>query len=113
MNLPEFTPEIHVWKGEGTWIHIRECARDYKDRAQMCPQLNAIDVTVLTFERLYLVPGLGTFGPEVNCPYAPTTPPIHCTTISRFLCIFFPQMAPQYFWSTIHQKIWPSPGTRV
>jgi len=46
-----------------------------------------------------------------NCPYAPTTPPIHFTTISWFLSNFFPRMAPQLFWYTIHQGIWPSPGT--
>jgi len=51
------------------------------------------------------------FGPWVNCPYAPTTPPIHFTTISRFLSNFFPRMAPQFFWYTIHQVIWPSPVT--
>ena len=34
------------------------------------------------FERLYLVPVLGTFGPKVNCPYAPTTPTVNHPTIS-------------------------------
>jgi len=37
----------------------------------------AIVVTAKTFfERLYLIPGMGTFGPRVNCPYAPTTPTV-------------------------------------
>jgi len=35
--------------------------------------------------------------PLVNSPNAPTTPTIHCTTISRFLCNVFPRMAPQFF----------------
>jgi len=30
-------------------------------------------------------------------PYAPTTLTIHCTRTSRFLCNFFPRMAPQFF----------------
>jgi len=64
------------------------------------------------FWAFVLVLGLGTFGPWVNCPYAPTTPPIHCTT-SRFLSNVFPRMAPQswFFSYTIHQVIWPSSGT--
>jgi len=49
------------------------------------------------FERLYLFLGLRKFAPWVNCPYAPTTPTIHCTTISRFLCNFFPRTAPHFF----------------
>jgi len=45
-------------------LPIRDCARGYNNRAQMCPLLSAIDVTEKTFfERLYLVLGLGTFGP--------------------------------------------------
>jgi len=95
------------FKKRGAMSYCSTC----NNRVQMCPQLSAIDVTEKTFfERLYLVLGLGTFGTWVNCPYASTTPPIHCTTISRYLCNFFPWMAPQFFWSTIHQVIWPSPG---
>ena len=42
----------------------------------MCPNLSAIDMTEKEFfERLYSIPGLGTFGPGVNCPCAPTPPP--------------------------------------
>jgi len=62
---------------------------------------------------LYLVPGIDTFGPWVNCPYAPTTPTIYMTTISRFLCNIFPRMAHHFFGYPIHQVIWPSPGTLV
>jgi len=93
-------------------LPIRDCARDYSNRAQMCPQLSAIDLTAKTFfERLYLVLGLRKIVPWVNYPYAPTTPTIHPTTISRFLCNFFPRMAPHFFVIMIHQVIWPSPGT--
>jgi len=34
---------------------------------------------------------------SLNCPYAPTTPTVHSTTISRFLCNFFPRIAPHFF----------------
>jgi len=40
---------------------------------------------------------MGTFGPWVNCPYAPTTPTVYSTIISRFSCNFFPRMAPNFF----------------
>jgi len=93
-------------------LPIRDCARSCNNRGHTHPQLSATVVTEKTFfERLYLVVGLRKIAPWVNCPYAPTTPTIHCTTISRFLCNFFPRMDPQFFWSTIHQVIWPSPGT--
>jgi len=60
--------------------------------------MSAIDVTAKTlFERLYLVLGMGTFGPWVNCPYAPTTLTVHSTTISRFLSNFSPRMASYFF----------------
>ena len=83
---------------EGTRTSIRDCPRGCSNRAQMCPQLSAIDVTAKTFfERLYLVLGLRKIAPWVNCPYAPTTPTVHSTSISRFLCNFFPRMAPHFF----------------
>ena len=70
-------------------------------RTTMC----ATHVTEKTFfERLYLVLELRKIAPRVNCPYAPTTPTIHCTTISRFLCNFFSRMAPQLFWSAQFTK---------
>ena len=47
--------------------------------------LRGTDATLNTFfERLNLVLGLRKFAPWVNCPYAPTTPTIYRTTISRF-----------------------------
>jgi len=57
------------------------------------------------FELLYLVLGLRKIAPWVNCPYAPTTPTVCSTTISRFLCNFFPRMAPHFAVITIHQLI--------
>jgi len=63
----------------------------------MCAQLslvvswynNARGVTARTFlKRFYLVLGLHTIAPWVNCSYASTTLIIHWTTISRF---FVPQ----------------------
>jgi len=87
-------------------LPIRDCARSFNNRAQMCAQLNAIDVTAKTFfERLYLVLGLRKIAPLVNCSYASTTLIIHFTTISRFLCNFFPRTAPQFFSIMIHQVI--------
>jgi len=78
-----------------TGLPIRDCARGCTNRGQWRPMMSAIDVTAKTlFERLYLV--LGTFGPRVNCPYAPTTPTVHSTTISRFLCSFFARMASHF-----------------
>jgi len=40
-------------------LPIRDCARGYNNRAQMCTQLSAIDVAAKTFfERLYLFQGM-------------------------------------------------------
>ena len=72
--------------------------------------MNAMDVTEkILFERLYLVAGMGTLGLWVNYPYALTTPNVHCTTISWFLCNFFPEWPLIFLVITIHQVIWPSP----
>ena len=54
-----------------------------------------VAVTLMAiFERLYLVPGLGSFGSRVNCPYSPTPPPL---TYRIFLdsCT----SGPSFFWS--------------
>ena len=89
-------------------LPIRDCAGSSKNLAQMCPKLSAIDMTGKTFfERLYLVPGLGTFGPGVNCPCAPTPPHFNW----QLFLDFYEWMAHHFFSSTIHQVIWPSPGT--
>ena len=80
------------------WLTVRDCAGGFNNCDHTRPQISAIDVTEkISFERLYLIPGIGTFGRWVNCPYTPTTPTVHTTTISRFLCNFFPRMAPQFF----------------
>jgi len=95
-------------------LPVRDCARGCNNRAQMCTQLSAIDVTARTFfERLYLVVGLRKIAPWVNCSYASTTLILQWTTISRFLCNVFPRTAPHFFPIMIHQVIWPSPGTLI
>jgi len=74
--------------------------------------MSAIDVTKkILFERLYLVPGMGTFGPWVNCPYAPTTPTVHATKFLDYRAIFSPEWPLIFLVITIHQVIWLSPGT--
>ena len=79
-------------------LPIRDCTRDCNNCGHTRPQMSAIYVTEkILFERLYLVSGMGTFGPWVSCPYAPTTPTVHPTTICRFPCNFFPRMAPHFF----------------
>ena len=51
------------------------------------------------FERLYLVPGLGKFGPWVNCPCVPHPHySLNLTTISWFPRSFSPQIALQFFY---------------
>jgi len=40
-----------------------------------------------------------------------TTPTVHSTTISRFPCNFFPEWPLIFLVISIHQVIWPSPGT--
>jgi len=104
-------------RGRVPGLPIRDCARNNNNRAQMCPKLSATDVTEKTFfERLYLFSKIGTFGSRVNCPYAPTTPTVHSTTISLFLWIFFPWMAPQFFChhdspSNLTESQYPRPRT--
>jgi len=79
-------------------LPIRDCTRGYNNRGHTRSPMSAIDVTQETFfERLYLVPGMGTSGPWVNCPNAPTTPTVQSTTISWIPCNFSPRMAPQFF----------------
>ena len=79
-------------------LPIRDCARGCNNCVHTRAQMSAIHVTSKTiFERLYLVLGLRNLALCVSCPCAPTTPTIHCTTISRFLYNFFPRMAPHFF----------------
>jgi len=95
-------------------LPIRDCARGCNNCVHTRAQMSAIDVTEnILFERLYLVSGMGTFGPRVNCPYAPTTLTIHSTTISGFLCNFFRRMAHHLFGHHDWPRIWrvPVPST--
>jgi len=79
-------------------LPISDCARSCINRGQSRPMMSAIDVTAKKFfERLYLVLGLRKIASWVICPYAPTTPTVQSTTISRFPCNFFPRMAPHFF----------------
>ena len=90
--------EKEAKEGEVLGLPIRDCARGCNNCVHTRAQMSAMNVTKqVLFERLYLVSGMGTFGPWVNCPYAPTTQTVHSKIISRFLCNFFPQMAPHIF----------------
>jgi len=81
------------WRNE--WVlrvpglPIRDCEESCNCWVPRRSKMSAIDMTAKKFfEHLYLVPGLGTFGPRINCFYASTTPTVHSTTISRFPCKF-------------------------
>jgi len=90
---------------EGTGTPIRDCARGCNNCGHTRSQMSAIDATKkILSERLYLVPGMGTFRPWVNCLYAPTTPTVHSTTVSRFPCNCFPPNCPSFFWSSRFTK---------
>jgi len=92
-------------------LPIRDCARGCNNRDPTWPKLSAIDVTSKTFfERVYLVLGWQKFVPWVTCPYAPTTPTITLQLFLDLFAIFSPNCT-YIFFSTIHQEIWPSPGT--
>jgi len=79
-------------------LPIRDCARGCNNRGQSRPIMSAIHVTEKTFfVKLYLILGLRKIALCVNCPYALTTLTVHSTSISRFLCNFFPQMASHFF----------------
>ena len=94
-------------------LPIKDCTSGCNNRAQMCTQLSAICVTARTFfERLYLVLGLGTFGPWVKCPYAPTTPPIQLQLFLDFWAIVFPGW-PLNFFGTRFTKYKGISGTIV
>jgi len=108
---PHKMPEIALWSstngaipyflvlpGRVPGLPVRDCTGSCSSCAQMCTNLKTMDVIEMTFfERLYLVPGVGTFVLCVNCPYASTTPTHHITASCRFPCNFFPRMAPQFF----------------
>jgi len=59
------------------WLCIRDCAEKCDSSVPKFTKVSAIDVTGWTiFERLCLVPRPGKFRPWVNCPCAPTSPPL-------------------------------------
>ena len=77
------------WQG----LPFKDCARGCNICVHTRSQMSAKNLTKkILFERLYLVLGMGTFGPWVNCPYAPTIPTVRVATISRFPCIFSPEL---------------------
>ena len=86
------TPRVRV-----PGLPIRDCAGSSNNLAQMCLKLSTIDMTKkIFFERLYLAPGLGTFGPGVNFPCAPTPPPFTQQLFLDF-CKFFSLNGPSFF----------------
>jgi len=59
-------PDLEAIRGreEVPGLPIRDCARGCNNCVHTRVQMSAIDVTKKKlFERLYLVPGMGTFGP--------------------------------------------------
>ena len=67
--------------------------------AKVTGKVSAIDVTAKKiFERLYFVLGLRQFVPRVNCPYAPTPPPLIQQLFLDFREIpSGPTVAPHFF----------------
>jgi len=95
-------------------LPIKDCAESCNSSVQRCTSSNSIDVTAKTFfESFYLVPGLSSFehSDQVNCPCAPTFPPLTLHLFLDFCAIFFPEWPLDFFVITTHQVIWPSPGT--
>jgi len=103
------------WRVPG--LPIRDCARGCNNRGYRWLQLSTIHVIAKTFfERLYLVLGLGTSGPWVNCPYAPTTPTVHTPTILDFRENLFPERPFNFFCqqdspSNLAESWYPPPVT--
>jgi len=70
---------------EVTGTPYRSCTDISNNLMQKRTQASAMKVTKnIIFERMYLVSGLGTSWPWVNCPCAPTTPTVYIQTISRW-----------------------------
>jgi len=119
-----FVVMIHqvIWPSPGTLteapqtrvpgLPIRDCARGCNNCVHTRAQMSAIDVTKkILFERLYLVPGMRTFAPWVNCPYAQLrlfTPQLFLD----FCAIFFPEWPLNFWVIPIHQVIsrYPPPN---
>jgi len=100
----------------GTLVQVLptgDCAGSSNNLVPRGAKLSAIDETAKAFfERLYFVLGLSPFEPRVNCPYAPTPPPLTQQFLD-FRAIFLPS-GPSFFWQyTIQRAIWPCPGTLI
>jgi len=79
-------------------LPIRDCAIGCSNRAQLCPQLSAIDVTAKTFfERLYLDLGLCEIVTWVNCPLCTHNSDHSHYNYFSISLQFFPRMAPHFF----------------
>jgi len=90
-SVPTFCTARRVHELRVPRLPIRDCARGCNNRAQMCAQLNAMDVTARTFlKRLYLVLGLRKIAPWVNCSYAATTWSFTAQLFLDFCAIFSP-----------------------
>jgi len=86
-------------------LPIRDCTGSCNSSVQMCTTINAIHVTDnVIFEGLYLVLGLGTFGPWVKYPYAPTTQTVHTPTIFSISVQIFSPNGPSIFLSSRFTK---------
>ena len=86
-------------------LPIRDCPVSFNNLVPRFSKLSAIDVIANTiFERLYLVSGLRRCAPRVNCPYAPTPPPINLRPFLVFRAIFFASGPSQVFTQTISNE---------
>jgi len=104
-------------------LPIRNCAGISNNLVPRGTKVSAIDATVkIIFERLYLVPGLGTsfvFGSRTGYIWALSQLSLCTHNFDRSLTnyfpisVLFPERPLIFFVSTIHQVIWPSPGTLV
>jgi len=82
-------------------LRARDFAASHNNRGPRWPKLSAIHVTAkVIFERFYLVPGLSTFEPRVNCLSAPTPNPNPHRSLTGYFSSFvrfLPQVAPRFF----------------
>jgi len=99
-----------LWRVPG--LPIRDCVGSCNSSVHKSTTVSEIDVTVKTFFKpLCLVLGLSPFEPRVKCPCTPTPPPYAQQLFLNFCEISFPERPLNFFVITIHQVIWPSPGT--
>jgi len=83
---------------------IGHCAVNSNNLDSRFIKLSAIDVIAQAIlERLYLVSGLSQFAPRGNVPMYPDP--------HRTITGYFSILVKFFLVNTIHQVIWPSPGT--